>query len=950
MSLPRKLISAILFFFMSLPVAFATGAGKSNLSCQGTIISATDDIVSIINSGKKGQTFCIEGEHRITSTIQLRSGQTLIGTTPDSRISGAVVLSPWHPTYTQGVYYYNGAYANTQPHQQNQYNKFGGNVCYSVTTYLDDLFFRTGANNDQRIMRVLSETEVDPTQAITTQGQAVTAGEAGRFFFDYAHQRIYVSLPNNQDPNLATVDLAISLNNPQGDALLSGPAQSNVTLQNLFIEKGMNYGIYAGQGWTLKDTTVRFIHDTGVFNMMGAASLPATIDDSLFTNNGRLAMHSALSTNLTITNSEMSWNNIANFRVTDGAPGSGACNGYKDAGAFHIYADIGTPSQPAVTINNLRSHHNIGDGLWSDAGTQYIQITNSTLSNNERFGYLHEISCQVLFSGNTVYGNGYPLKNSAITGGGGGVDVSDSNYGTFTSNLIYGNDAGIAVHLSLQQQHSHMLSNACLGASDDNDTSNSVKGNQVLSNAIFSCSAEGSIGKVWAPGGTLNSRGNQYQSNQYHLADSTSNWFVDGADTDHHSSQAWSTWQQGNHDTEGALTVGCSRAAAGKEQVSYSFSGDGGPNRPYAGLISDKSGNLYGTTELGGTQNRGTVFELEPGSSGWNEVVLYSFAGGQDGSRPAANVIFDGAGNLYGTTTAGGGGSCPGGCGTVFELTPSSSGWSESVIYSFGGGSDGRQPYSGLVLSKAGALYGTTSLGGALGATCPSGCGTVFALTPGSGGWKQSVLYAFTGGNDGAAPYADLALDKSGSLYGTTMEGGASGDGTVFRLASAAGQWKETLLHTFSGADGAVPYGGLVLDAANNIYGTTFQGGAANHGVVFELTPGRGDTWKVRVLHSFWNAAANPAAGLVMDASGNLFGTAMLGGNSNSCAGGCGSVFRLKPSAGSTWKYGVLYAFGQGQDGFRPSAPLLVTGAGTLFGTTQAGGAQGQGVVFEITP
>jgi len=564
MSLPRKLISAILFFFMSLPVAFATGAGKSNLSCQGTIISATDDIVSIINSGKKGQTFCIEGEHRITSTIQLRSGQTLIGTTPDSRISGAVVLSPWHPTYTQGVYYYNGAYANTQPHQQNQYNKFGGNVCYSVTTYLDDLFFRTGANNDQRIMRVLSETEVDPTQAITTQGQAVTAGEAGRFFFDYAHQRIYVSLPNNQDPNTATLDLAISLNNPQGDALLSGPGQSNVTLQNLFIEKGMNYGIYAGQGWTLKDTTVRFIHNIGVFNMMGTASLPATIDDSLFTNNGRLAMHSALSTNLTISNSEMSWNNIANFRVTDGAPGSGACKGYKDAGAFHIYADIGTPSQPAVTINNLWSHHNIGDGLWSDAGTQYTQITNSTLSNNERFGYLHEISCQVLFSGNTVYGNGYPLKNSDITGGGGGVDVSDSNNGIFTSNLIYGNDAGIAFHLSLQQQHSAMLSNACLGATGDSDTSSSVKNNQVLSNAIYSCSNQASIGKVWGPGGTLNSRGNQYESNQYHLADSTSDWFVDDNDAENSVPQDWNTWQQGNHDSQGGLTVGCVYTKAGK--------------------------------------------------------------------------------------------------------------------------------------------------------------------------------------------------------------------------------------------------------------------------------------------------------------------------------------------------------------------------------------------------
>src|SRR5208282_1346706 len=172
--------------------------------CQGTVISPSDDIVSIINAGKDGQTFCIEGEHRITSTIHVKSGQSLIGTTTDSRISGAVVLSSWQPTSTQGVYYYDGAYANTQPHQQMQFSA-GFNVCYWVTTYLDDLFFRTGANNDQRIMRVLSQTEVDPTQQVTTPEQAVTAGEAGRFFFDYTNHIIYVSLPNNQDPNTVTV-------------------------------------------------------------------------------------------------------------------------------------------------------------------------------------------------------------------------------------------------------------------------------------------------------------------------------------------------------------------------------------------------------------------------------------------------------------------------------------------------------------------------------------------------------------------------------------------------------------------------------------------------------------------------------------------------------------------------------------------------------------------------
>ena len=552
----RKCLAVLVSIFIALPVAFATGAGKSGVPCQGTVITPSDDIVSIINNGKQDQTFCIEGEHRITATIYVKSGQSLIGTTTNSRISGAVTLSPWQPTSTSGVYYYDGSYADTQPHQQEQFNNQGGNVCYWVTTYLDDLFFRTGANNDQRIMRVLSASEVDPTQPVTTPGQAVTAGEAGRFFFDYTNHRIYVSLPNNRDPNTATVDLAISFNDPKGDSLIFGVGQDNVTLQNLFVEKGMGYGVDAGTGWTLKDMTVRLVHNVGVNNLVGTVSQPATMDDTLLTNNGRLGMSSAwVVTDLMISNSEMSWNNIANFRETDGAVGSGVCKGFKDAGAFHIYADIGTKSQPAVTINNLWSHDNIGDGLWSDSGTQYTQITNSTFSGNERFGYLHEISCQILFSGNTVYSNGYPLKNTDTLGG--GIDVSDSNYGTFSSNLIYGNDAGFAFHLTLQTDHSHMLSNPCLGATNDNDTSHSLKYNQVSNNSVYSCSAYSSIGKVWGAGGSLNSRGDQYQSNQYHLPDATSDWFSDANHNDKYLSLDWHAWQQGNHDTQGTLTAGC---------------------------------------------------------------------------------------------------------------------------------------------------------------------------------------------------------------------------------------------------------------------------------------------------------------------------------------------------------------------------------------------------------
>ena len=551
----RNFLAILIFVCMIFPAAFATGAGKSNIPCHGTVISPTDDIVSIINGGAKNQTFCIEGEHRITSMIQLRTGQSLIGTTPNSRISGAVVLSPWHATSTQGVYYYDGPHAATQPHLQNHFAKSGGNVCYRVTTYQDDLFFRTNPGNDRRIMRVLSAAEVDPSHAITTKGQAVTGGEAGRFFFDYANQRIYLSLPHDLNPNTATVDLSLRLKG-YSDALLFGAGQENVTLQNLTLEKAMTYGVYSGVAWTLKDMTIRFIHNIGAYNVSGGSTgHPTIIDDTLFTNNGRAAINAAFTTNVTITNSEMSWNNIANFQESAGQTGSGVCQGYHDAGAFHIYNDNGTEKQPSIIIDHLWSHHNIGDGLWSDGGTQYIQITNSIFNGNERYGYLHESSCQILFSNNTVHHNGKPLKNPGITGG--GVNVSDSNYGTFSSNLLYDNYAGFAFHLTFQKRHHKMDINQCLGGKSDDDTSNSLKHNHVVNNTIYTCEGDVSIGKLYGKGGSLNSRGNRFQSNHYHLADSTSNWFADADSAGKVEPLDWNSWQRGNHDTQGTLKAGC---------------------------------------------------------------------------------------------------------------------------------------------------------------------------------------------------------------------------------------------------------------------------------------------------------------------------------------------------------------------------------------------------------
>jgi uncharacterized repeat protein (TIGR03803 family) len=325
----------------------------------------------------------------------------------------------------------------------------------------------------------------------------------------------------------------------------------------------------------------------------------------------------------------------------------------------------------------------------------------------------------------------------------------------------------------------------------------------------------------------------------------------------------------------------------GSEVGSYSFNVTaGGPKMPYAGLISDSAGNLYGTTEFGGSYNKGTVFEVTPNATGsWTGSLLYSFTGGLDGAQPSGGLTFDAAGNLYGTTSFGGSANCKLGCGTIFKLTPTSGGWAETVVYTFTGGSDGSEPYARLVSDAQGNFYGTTLLGGNLGTLCTSGCGTVFKLSSVNGAWKENVLYAFAGGNDGAWPHASLTFDGAGNLYSTTNGGGTYGSGTVFRLT--AGSWTESVLYNFTGGqDGKQPPGSLIFDTAGNLYGTTSKGGVKGYGVVFKLLPTSQGSWQEQVLHSFGNApAAKPVAGLVMDARGNLYGTTLLGADLHSCGG-----------------------------------------------------------------
>jgi uncharacterized repeat protein (TIGR03803 family) len=400
-----------------------------------------------------------------------------------------------------------------------------------------------------------------------------------------------------------------------------------------------------------------------------------------------------------------------------------------------------------------------------------------------------------------------------------------------------------------------------------------------------------------------------------------------------------------SNQTEAEIPTGGPRA----ENTLVNFGSSTNPTQPYAGLILDKSGNLYGTTELGGAYDQGTVFELTRNSSGgWIQTVLYNFTGGGDGGQPAGGLLFDASGNLLGTTMFGGTGSCTNGCGTVFKLAAGN--WSESIIYSFSGGSDGAEPYAGLISDSSGNVYGTTLLGGTVNSSCSSGCGTVFKLSLSSSDWSETVLHSFVGGNDGESPYAGLIFDSSGSLYGTTYGGGAYSQGTVFKLTPAAGgSWNERLLHSFRGkSDGGNPYASLIFDQSGNLYGTAFAG-AAGYGVVFELTLTSTGSWKEQVLHAFGNApSANPVAGLTMDTHGSLYGTTMLGGNLSACGGGCGTIFRMVPANGG-WTFNPFHVFGRGSDGYHPSGQLVIDSNGTLYGTTQAGGADGGGVVFMVS-
>jgi uncharacterized repeat protein (TIGR03803 family) len=394
-----------------------------------------------------------------------------------------------------------------------------------------------------------------------------------------------------------------------------------------------------------------------------------------------------------------------------------------------------------------------------------------------------------------------------------------------------------------------------------------------------------------------------------------------------HSKRGSALWALGFAALWPALTVaaGGSALAAPAETVLYSFTGGSDGAIPQAGLIADSSGNLYGTTNASGAFFSGVVFKLAPNRI---ETVLHAFTGGGDGANPQAGLISDGSGNLYGTTAKGG----PSGNGVVFKLSP---GGTYTVLHSFTG-SDGGTPEASLIADSSGNLYGTTEAGGPPAQSCGGlGCGVVFKLSPGG---TYTVLHSFAGGSiDGANPAAGLIADSKGNLYGTTAKGGPSGNGVVFKLGPDG---TETVLHAFTGSDGANPEA-LLADSKGNLYGTTISGGGSGAGVVFKLSPG--GTYTVlqafcSISSSGCNEGTNPTAGLTADSSGNLYGTTSSGGPSFE-----GTVFKL-----SDGTYTVLYSFTGGSDGANPQAGLIADSKGNLYGTTNGGGASGNGTVFEL--
>jgi len=399
-----------------------------------------------------------------------------------------------------------------------------------------------------------------------------------------------------------------------------------------------------------------------------------------------------------------------------------------------------------------------------------------------------------------------------------------------------------------------------------------------------------------------------------------------------------------------AMLVMVAPALAQTYNVIYNFTGGNDGASPFAGLSIDAAGRLYGTAFAGGSGHFGTVFELKRSGSGWTLDPLYTFSGGNDGEGPVSRVVRGLDGALYGATSAGGGGACNThngylGCGTIYKLLPPATApgsvivnWSSATIYRFSG-TDGAYPQGDLTFDAAGNMYGTTINGGS------AGWGTIYKLVPHNGSWSHTMLYQAQGDGDGEYAWGGIVFDRSGNIYGVFSANGPDGYGAVYKLAPAGSGWNESTVHAFSyqGDDGANPQGGLIADSSGNLYGSTVHSRNGG-GTVFELATS-GGSWDMEFLAGLSGGIdLGPYDKLAMDAHGNLYGTTFAEGQY-----GLGSVFKLTPSSGG-WSYSSLHDFAGGSDGANPMCSLVFDSEGNLYGTASGGGASGKGVVFQIRP
>lgn len=379
-------------------------------------------------------------------------------------------------------------------------------------------------------------------------------------------------------------------------------------------------------------------------------------------------------------------------------------------------------------------------------------------------------------------------------------------------------------------------------------------------------------------------------------------------------------------------------ATASTTDVIFSFEEDNGE---YADtdLDTDSAGNLYGSTVLGGSHGSGTVFQLSPSPTGWIQSVLYNFTGGADGGEPYKGVTIDRRGNLYGTAVTGGSGGCEGGCGVLYKLTKSANGtWQQRVIHAFTGGDDGSGPGARVTVDASGNVYGMTPTGGT------NGLGTIYKLATNG---AFTVIHTFTGGADGSNGSAGRMLWLNGRLYGAATTGGTYGSGVVFQLTpTPAGEWEFRTLYSFRGQpDGSFPYGALLRAASGKFYGTTYYGGQGGIGTVYELTPRATGEWSERVIYSFQNGSDgnSPISNLVSDANGNLYGTTSEGGL------GSGIIFKLTPNGGQ-WTESIVHSFSGPPDGGFSYNGMVVDAFGNFYGATVHGGADNDGCVYKFTP